>query len=402
MSNFNLTLERSANMLKFTLKGRIDSVNHAEFSSALDSLRSKYPESPLMFDFRELKYISSAGLRVLLSLRKKAGVPIKIINVSRDIAEIFTTTGLSQFFDISMVPEQIDESDGELIRSAGEIEFYRLSNDTLLKLYNSKGGRKESREEAEREINFAKAAFLSGVPALIPYNTAVFKDRYGVIYEFSKAKNFSSLMQFQQWRLEEYAAEMGHLLKVIHSCSPVDKTILPETSEKFREYAENIKHILNSDEIKKLLDIISVIPKADTIVYGKFHPAEVFMHNNEAIVINMSGISTGNPVYDLGMTYMILIIEAKRFSKHLTGLDAVQSKKVWDSMIRSYFNTKDENIISSHEKKILACGLLCAALFPAMIPMSKEDIEISAAYARQVLFPTYERVKKLLSGADIK
>lgn len=56
----------------------------------------------LVLDFGEVEYISSAGLRVLLSahkvMSKKGGMKLK--NVSGDIMEIFEVTGFSSILDI--------------------------------------------------------------------------------------------------------------------------------------------------------------------------------------------------------------------------------------------------------------------------------------------------------------
>lgn len=395
MSNFYLTLEFKNNTLLFTLKGAINSENTPDFGKSIDTLRSEYPgDYPVIFDCKALKYISSAGLRVLLSLSKKINFPLKLINVSKEIADIFDITGFSNIFEVSRTIEKMDSIQGELIRIVNRIEFYRLKNDFLLKLYPPE----TELEEAEHEIKYAKTAFMCGVPALIPYNTVMLYDRYGVIYEFPNARTFSSLLLSDYDNSGKLAAEMGKLLKEIHSCRPKDNNVLPKTSFIFDGYIKKMSEFYSEDETRKLTELLHVIPEGKTIVYGNYQPADVFMQNNEAILINTQGISTGNPVFDLGITYMIMIIEGKRFAKHITGLDLEQSKKFWNSMIRAYFDTEDEKIIALHEKKILACALLCSALFPAMIQMSKEDTKISIEYARRSLFPSYEKVKKLLSG----
>ena len=76
----------------------------------LDSMSSQNLESVvrtdlddvecLIFDFEKLEYISSAGLRVLLSAQKKMNVQGKMVikNVCNDIKEIFDITGFSDIF----------------------------------------------------------------------------------------------------------------------------------------------------------------------------------------------------------------------------------------------------------------------------------------------------------------
>ena len=56
----------------------------------------------LVFDFTELQYISSAGLRVLLSAQKKMAKQgsMKILHVNETIMEIFEVTGFSEILTI--------------------------------------------------------------------------------------------------------------------------------------------------------------------------------------------------------------------------------------------------------------------------------------------------------------
>ena len=54
----------------------------------------------IVLDAENLVYISSAGLRVLIKLRKMAGAPLKIINVSQDVFSILEVTGFIELFDV--------------------------------------------------------------------------------------------------------------------------------------------------------------------------------------------------------------------------------------------------------------------------------------------------------------
>ena len=56
----------------------------------------------LTFDLKQLDYLSSAGLRVLMSSQKimnKQG-DMRLINVNEDVMDIFDMTGLTDVFDI--------------------------------------------------------------------------------------------------------------------------------------------------------------------------------------------------------------------------------------------------------------------------------------------------------------
>ncbi len=85
----------------FTLEGRLDTTTAPELEKAL---REKMPElTELTLDFAKLDYISSAGLRVLLSAQKimnKQG-SMTLTNVNETVMEIFEVTGFSDILTIA-------------------------------------------------------------------------------------------------------------------------------------------------------------------------------------------------------------------------------------------------------------------------------------------------------------
>ena len=97
-----MTINKTLNGSELTvaLDGRLDTttapVLEGELKESLDGVAA------LTFDFEKLEYISSAGLRVLLSAQKlmnKQG-SMKLIHVSEVILEIFEFTGFSDILTI--------------------------------------------------------------------------------------------------------------------------------------------------------------------------------------------------------------------------------------------------------------------------------------------------------------
>ena len=82
------------------IQGRLDTVTVSEAESILKEGIAGVTE--LTLDFKELDYISSAGLRLLLSLQKtmnKQGSMV-IKNVNETVMEIFEVTGFSDILNI--------------------------------------------------------------------------------------------------------------------------------------------------------------------------------------------------------------------------------------------------------------------------------------------------------------
>ena len=97
-----MTIDKTSGKNKLTLAvaGRLDTTTSRELSQELDNSLDGINE--LVFDFKNLTYISSSGLRVLLSAQKtmnKQG-SMKVINVGEEIMEIFEITGFTDILNI--------------------------------------------------------------------------------------------------------------------------------------------------------------------------------------------------------------------------------------------------------------------------------------------------------------
>ena len=98
--NFNANVRLSDNKLYIELTGRLDTITAPEFEAAIkDSIEGV---TELVFDMEKLEYITSAGLRVLLSAQKTMNDQGTMIvkNVNEDINDVFEVTGFSDFLNI--------------------------------------------------------------------------------------------------------------------------------------------------------------------------------------------------------------------------------------------------------------------------------------------------------------
>ncbi|MBR1663761.1 MAG: STAS domain-containing protein [Ruminococcus sp.] len=97
-----MTINKAAEgqKLTITLEGRLDTTTSPDLEKELQSSLSDVTE--LVINISGLEYISSAGLRVLLSAQKimnKQG-EMSVTGVTEDIMEIFEVTGFSDILNI--------------------------------------------------------------------------------------------------------------------------------------------------------------------------------------------------------------------------------------------------------------------------------------------------------------
>ena len=96
----NIKIEKNNDATVLKIDGRLDTVTAPELENAIngegDALKA------LVLDFEKVNYISSAGLRVLLTAQKKMNVQgsMELVNVSQAVMDILEMTG---FADILVI-----------------------------------------------------------------------------------------------------------------------------------------------------------------------------------------------------------------------------------------------------------------------------------------------------------
>ena len=82
-------------------KGRLDTVSSLELSKKLE--REGINEDLVIFDMKETEYISSAGLRLLISLKKslaEKGKSLEIHSLNEVCKEVFRVTGFNNVLNV--------------------------------------------------------------------------------------------------------------------------------------------------------------------------------------------------------------------------------------------------------------------------------------------------------------
>ena len=92
--------EKKGSTLNVELSGRLDTSTSPELQNSISADLEEVNE--LVIDLEKLEYISSSGLRVLLSAHKKMSSKggMTVINVSETVMEVFDITGFSDIMVI--------------------------------------------------------------------------------------------------------------------------------------------------------------------------------------------------------------------------------------------------------------------------------------------------------------
>ena len=179
--------EFSDGSLKLILNGRIDSNNAPEVEAAIRDLLEEYEPENVLVEAADLEYISSAGLRVLLHLRKKIS-SMTIVNVNSEVYEILDMTGFTQMMPVEKAYRVVSVEGCEEIGRGANGRIYRIDQDNVVKVYRDAN----ALEEIQHEREVARLALILGIPTAISYDVVKVGDSYGSVFELLNAKSFSN------------------------------------------------------------------------------------------------------------------------------------------------------------------------------------------------------------------
>ena len=140
------------------LSGHIDSANAPKAEAALKELTAGKEIKKFVIDAENLDYISSAGLRVVLAF-KKAYPDFKVVNVKSEVYEIFDMTGFTQMMEIQKAYKKVSIEGCEIIGEGKNGIVYRVSPDTIVKVYKNP----DALDEIKNERELARKAFVNGI-----------------------------------------------------------------------------------------------------------------------------------------------------------------------------------------------------------------------------------------------
>lgn len=330
----------------FFLEGRIDSSNVDLMETEIRDKSILFDDMDLAFDMEGLEYISSAGLRVLLKVRKAAKKTIRITNVSDEIFDIFDVTGFGDMFEIERKMRTISLRGCKKISSALNGEIFQLSEDEMIKVY----GKNVSMNEVKSERKRAQTALIYGIPTLIPYDVVRCDEGFGLIYEKAEMTSLAYILSHDTDKTETCAKMLGKLMSELHS-TEIPKGRLPDIKDRYREW---IAELNDPDDSKVAVfsKLIDSIADSNTYVHGDINLNSVMIHKDELILLDMAGSATGHAIFDLQALFASLVAIEKRtegYCRKNYGLSAKVCENFWNIFFDTYMKHRQQEIRSMNE-----------------------------------------------------
>lgn len=334
------------------LPERIDSSNAAEVErDILRELGEKKGED-ICFDAGELKYISSAGLRIFLKVKKETGSTVTVINVSSDIYEIFDTTGFTSIVNVKKRLRSISLEGAVVIGRGFYGTVYRLDEDTIVKVYNSP----DAIPMIENEKNMARKAFVKGIPTAISFDIVKVGDSYGSVFELLRSKTFNDLIIEAPEKTDEITKRYVGLMKQVHSIE-ADEGDFDTAKNRYLKNLDSISRYIGEELYHGIKSLIDALPEDLHVVHGDFQMKNVMFSGDEPMLVDMDTLCVGQPIFDLAglfVTYKLFKEDEPDNTMNFLGISGETSDLIWDDIMEYYFEDSVKKEVREEKIRILA------------------------------------------------
>lgn len=342
---FNL----SGDVLTLFFEGELNSYNAEEVEKEIDNIVDNQSFKTLILNFDKLRYVSSAGLRVILKLKQKYD-DTRVQEVSLEVYDVLNMTGFTNIMSVSKALKVVDVTGKDVIGEGFFSTVYRLDKDTIVKVFK----RTSDPGQIERELKLAKEAFVAGVPTAISFDIVKVEDKLGVRFEMLDCISLKNAFVQQPEQYEVLLSRYVDLLKKINS-APCLNDEVPDAKQFYLKKVDEIKPYFDERDYLKILDLVKSIPERNTFVHGDCHFKNIMVQGDEFVLIDMDTLSRGHPIFEfaaLRAPYIAFEEDDKGNNEKFLGVSADFSKKLYNDIVNQYFG-KDDQVIK--DKIALLC-----------------------------------------------
>jgi len=293
--------------------------------------------------------------------------------------EVLDLTGFTKLLDVRRKAREISIDGLEFLSAGVAGQCFRLDGETIVKLYNEGVGP----AVAEQEKQFARAAFVAGVPTAISYDVVTCGSRTGVIYEMLDAQLFSALIRKAPEAVEQHAARLADIAHTFHS-KLADPAVFPDLKERLRGNIQGLRGMFPEEDVAMLAARLETIPDGDNLVHFDLHTSNIMIRDGEPVIIDMGDLSRGHYLFDVGLIAMIFGYEEIGNCEFVTKIPNATGRRLYEHFIDAYFARRpaEELAFFRRNEAFLASLRLINAI--SFLPRARDEL---VAKIRDALLP---------------
>lgn len=363
--NYQLT----ENILTVNLEGKIDTSNADEISAELLELAKKFPAEKFILNLEKLNYISSSGLRAILRLSKLKKKNLQLIEASREVFEVFDTSGFTKIIDIQKALRKISADNLVELGRGTSGTVYKLDDENILKVYNANW----TFEDVSKERANSQAAFLAGISTAISYDVVKVGESFGIVYEMINANTLEKILLNDIDNIAEHSRRFAEFIKEQHAI----ETDFDDIRQRLLSNAEKVE-FYGAEDLKVVQKFLDAVPNCKNFCHNDLNFGNVLLQDGQMIMIDMGEISSGHPIFDISWLYFMYVIRKKIIEEK--GVKKPMGPKImpdimWKTFAQTYFNSTDEKTIAHYEREILPYSLIKVLNDSTTRPIPKQACE---------------------------
>ena len=334
--------ENKREALTIYFEGEINSFNADNVEQEAREILDKEEFKALVLDFASVRYVSSAGLRIVLKFKQQYK-DVSIEECSLEVYDILSMTGFTNMMPVKKALKRLYVSGAKVIGEGFFSTVYRIDKDTIVKVFN----RTSDPDQIERELAMSKQAFVLGIPTAISYDIVRVDDKLGVRFEMLDCMSLKNAFLEYPDKYDELVDKYVALLKKINTTDTNNNPVFPDMREFFFEKLSYIKHFVDHEHYEKMKALLSQIPTRSTFVHGDCHFKNIMVQGDEFLLIDMDTLSKGHPIFELALIrapYVAFEADAPGNSEKFLGVSAAFAEKLYNDLVERYFGTNRQTI----------------------------------------------------------
>ena len=196
--------------------------------------------------------------------------------------------------------------------------------------------------------------------------------------------------------------KFGKLLKQLNT-TEASPSLYGDIKQIYLERAKSAEEFFTPEENEQIVRMINAIPDGNGMIHGDYHTNNVMVQSDgELVLIDMADISRGNPIYDIGGTFLTMYLSGMNdpnITLEKIGIEYEKAKQVWGIALSTYYGTNDPKMLELYSNRCSAFALMRMATTLGFTTGAARNqyAEGIVALMRQQLFPNTENFCKLFA-----
>ncbi len=186
----------------------------------------------------------------------------------------------------------------KMIAQGNTAEVYSLPDNKILKLFRN--GMPRGAIEREYQNGLYVQKVLNCVPKV--YEMIEEDGRFGIVYQEINGKDMLKIMISSSWKLNRYARKFAHYH--LHIQKQIEDGLCT-LKEKLIEDIRNVE-LLSDEKKKMIIDYLMGLPDGNALCHFDFHPGNIMIDDNEAIILDWMTACQGDSCADVARTCIML------------------------------------------------------------------------------------------------